>query len=113
MSRSAGELPAPTAGRQPERTALSWTRTCLGLAANGFLLLLRNRNPGALGAALAAWVGLLAVGVIVVAWRRSGQLRRLPGHGRVGASWEVTALGTGVTVLALGSAAVFVLSGSL
>lgn len=108
-----GGAAAPTAGRQPERTALSWSRTCLGLGANGFLLLLRNRDPGVLGLALASWAGLLAVGVVAVAASRTRQLRTVPRGGRVRAGWEVTALGVGVTVLALGSAAVFVVSGSL
>ncbi len=104
--------PAPP-GLQAERTALSWTRTCLGLSANGFLLLLRDRHPSRGGELLAAVALVLAVGVVVLARRRTRQLRSVPDGGRARAGPEITALALGVTCLAVGSGLVLVVSGSL
>ena len=104
--------PAPP-GAQAERTALSWTRTCLGLSANGFLLLLRNRHPSRSGEVLAGLALLLALAAVALARRRGRQLRRVPEGGPVRAGTEVAALAVGVTGLAVGFGVVLVVSGSV
>ena len=104
--------PAPP-GVQAERTALSWTRTCLGLSANGFLLLLRDRHPSRSGEVLAGLALVLAVGAVALARRRGRRLRTIPDGAPVGGGSEITALAVGVTALAVGFGVVLVVSGSV
>lgn len=99
-------------GLQAERTALSWTRTCLGLYANGFLLLARNRHPSLAGEVLTGVALVFTVGAVLLARHRAGHLRVVPDGGRIRADWEIHVLGVGVTCLALGYGVVLVVSGS-
>lgn len=47
-------------GLQPERTALSWDRTAIGLLANGALLVFRSNHTGQIVLYVAAGFALLA-----------------------------------------------------
>ncbi len=90
------------AGLQAERTALAWTRTSLALAGNGFLLLLRDHGAGVAGWTPAGLALLLVIGTGLLGRRRRGQLRHPPTPTRVRAGWEITALASGVALLAVG-----------
>ncbi len=77
---SPGERRTPEDGLQPERTALAWSRTSLGVLGNGALLLSRDfgdsSGPSQLSAAALAVV--IAVLTYVVGWRRQRLLSRRP-----------------------------------
>ncbi len=91
-------------GLQPERTALSWTRTSIALCANGLLVSGRDLIAGP-----AAWHGMTAVvtavtltaalAVFVVGQARGRRLARHRVDDCVASPAVVTAAGTGIVVL--------------
>lgn len=101
--------PAPTSsarrpaddGLQPERTALSWSRTSLGALGNGALLLLRDLHDytGALRLLPAGLAVLIAVGTYLVAWQRQRVLARRPLPARLAPRRQVRLIGGSVLVL--------------
>jgi len=97
----AGPLTAPAL--QPERTALAWSRTSLGLLANGVLLILgrfRASRPGVVDG-LAAVALLLALAVGLAARRRSRELRRQPAPVPLAVPLRVAGLGVAVAAFCL------------
>jgi uncharacterized membrane protein YidH (DUF202 family) len=98
-------------GLQPERTALAWSRTSLGVLANVALLLERWLHAEAGGA---VWGGLVVGGLLLAAltglvgMRRQRRLRRRPLPGRVTPRREVWLVGSAMVVLT-GTAAVLLL----
>lgn len=98
------ETPGATpAGLQSERTSLSWTRTSLGLLANGVLLVIRDLHTDRLWAneALAIASAVLAAAVVMVGWSRQRALSRRPLPSRLAARRAVPALGWSVALLCL------------
>lgn len=67
-------------GLQGERTALSWSRTCLALAVNGLLAVRDGWQSGALPLTVTGVLLLLAAAAFVVYGNARG--RALAGHGR-------------------------------
>jgi uncharacterized membrane protein YidH (DUF202 family) len=93
-------------GLQPERTALSWSRTSFGVLANGALLFLRELHsyPGPfryVPAGLAVVVALLTYRVGV---RRQRLLRRRPLPETITARREVQLVGGSIVVLIVATA---------
>ncbi len=93
-------------GLQPERTALSWSRTSMGVLGNGVLLLARELHsfPGPsrfVPAALAVAVALLTY---LVGVRRQRLLRRRPLPRRISARWEVQAVAASIVALIVATA---------
>jgi len=91
-------------GLQAERTALSWTRTSLGLLANGALLLFRAHQTGrpVLTVALSVLAAVAAAYVAIGARRRNKELLAHEVSGRTavgGRLLTLTALVTGLAVL--------------
>jgi lysylphosphatidylglycerol synthetase-like protein (DUF2156 family) len=82
---------------------LAWSRTAVGLLANGALLIVgRDRRAGAgVVAALAGAALLLALAVALAASRRSRELRRQLRPIPLAVQHRVTALGFGVAAFAL------------
>lgn len=77
---SAGAGRSPENGLQPERTALAWSRTSLGVLGNGTLLLLRDfgHSSGPPQLSAAALAVMIAALTYVVGWRRQRLLSRRP-----------------------------------
>lgn len=93
-------------GLQAERTALAWTRTSLGVLANGALLMLRAFH-GYNGSFRLLAVGLavtIALSAYLIGIRRQRMLGRRPLPQRITPSREVHLLGISVLVLILASA---------
>lgn len=99
-----GDEPPPTRdpGLQPERTSISWTRTCTALIAVG--LIGTKLHAGSL-AILVSLAGLIASAVLMVVSGRRGRrtARDLP-SGRVRPALELS-LSLTVLVLALNATA--------
>lgn len=101
---------AATDGLQPERTALAWSRTSLGTAASGALLLVRSAEhyDGPLRLLPAFMALVVAVVIYAVGQRRLTALRSRPPSARsmrrqiYATGWAVIAL-TVVTSVVLGS----------
>jgi uncharacterized membrane protein YidH (DUF202 family) len=75
-----GPAGGPPPGLQAERTELAWSRTSLGVLANGVLLSVRvfgDAGPGAAAAPIALAV-VVAVATVVVGRARGIALRRSP-----------------------------------
>lgn len=88
-------------GLAAERTVLSWTRTSLGVLANGALLLFRDLH-GDLGRLGFVAVGLalaVALYTFTVAFRRQRTLARRPLPSPITPRWEVYLLAAGVMAL--------------
>ncbi|MDQ1633079.1 MAG: hypothetical protein QOC80_3051, partial [Frankiaceae bacterium] len=97
---------------QPERTALAWQRTTLGLLANGGLFALRSAGDvarSALGVALVLALLVLSFVAAALGWRRERALgrRRVPRHVRP--LLEVQLLGWSVVAVCATAAVVLAL----
>lgn len=89
-------------GLQPERTALAWQRTTLGLLANGGLFALRSivsSRPRPASLALAGALFVLALVVAVIGWRRERVLARATIPARLRPAAEVAILGWSVALV--------------
>jgi uncharacterized membrane protein YidH (DUF202 family) len=93
-------------GLQAERTALAWTRTSLGVLANGALLMVRHfhGHPGPLRLAAAGLAIALALATYVVGIRRQRTLSHRPLPQRITPRVEVHLLAISVLVLIVVSA---------
>ena len=104
--RSAGS------GLQPERTALAWQRTTLGLLANGGLFALRSaagvRTASAI--VLVAALLVLSFGASILGWRRERTLSRPPVR-QVRPLVEVRLLGWSVVAVCAAASVVLALPG--
>ena len=91
---------------QADRTALAWTRTSLGVLANGALLLLKDahREANALRFAAAAFAALLALSTYLIAARRQRMLAKHPLPKRISPRREVYLVGAAIVVLIVMSA---------
>jgi uncharacterized membrane protein YidH (DUF202 family) len=99
-------------GRQPERTALAWQRTTLGLLANGGLFALRSAGaPSPLGPSLALAVALLVLAfvVAVLGYRRERLLARSAVPIGLPPSRDVAVIGWLVVAVCLGGTVVLLL----
>jgi uncharacterized membrane protein YidH (DUF202 family) len=95
-------------GLQPERTALAWQRTTLGLLANGGLFALRSaRSAPAIVLVLALLV--LSFVASILGWRRERALSRRRIPRRVQPVFEVQVLGWSVVAVCAGAAVVLAL----
>lgn len=88
-------------GLQAERTSLAWTRTSLGVLANGALLLLRefDSDTGAFGLVAAGLAAALALFIYLLGVRRQRTLARQPLPSRIAPRHEIYLAGTAVVVL--------------
>jgi len=87
-------------GTQPERTSLAWTRTSLGVLANGVLLLL-GRTHSALQFVAAGIAAVLTVSTYLIGLRRQRILARRPLPGRISPGREVYLAGVAIMALIL------------
>jgi uncharacterized membrane protein YidH (DUF202 family) len=94
-------LTQPGPGLQAERTALAWTRTSLGVLANGVLLIVKQPHhyDGPLRPIAAGLAGIIAVVIYLVGLRRQRTLARRPLSSRVTARADVQVVGIAVLVL--------------
>jgi uncharacterized membrane protein YidH (DUF202 family) len=100
-------------GLQPERTALAWQRTTLGLLANGGLFALRSivtSSPQPPSLVLAVALFVLALVVAVLGWRRERVLARTLRPTRLQPAREVAVIGWLVVVVCAGGALVLAFS---
>lgn len=106
-----GDRPPGPDGLQPERTALAWSRTALGVLANAVLLSLRE--VGAVGPALAivpaALAGALALATVLFGRHREAVLRRTPLPSPLAATRAVVLMSCSVATLALVAGGVLLL----
>lgn len=88
-------------GLQAERTTLAWTRTSLGLLANGALLLIRDfhGDAGPLGLAAVAAAAVLALSTYLIGVGRQRTLARRPLPERLSPRRQVYLLGVSVVAL--------------
>ena len=88
-------------GLQPERTALSWSRTSLGVLANGALLLLRDvvSYTGPLRLLPAGLAAVIAVATYLVGRQRQRLLTRRPLPDRLAPRCQIRLIGGSVLVL--------------
>jgi uncharacterized membrane protein YidH (DUF202 family) len=103
MTGTAGAAPPGESGLQAERTRLAWSRTALGVLANGALLAVREVGAERPSTALIA-AGLAAVvtlATIVVGRQRSLVLRRSPLPTRLAPTRAVPLIGWSVVALAI------------
>lgn len=91
----------PGDGLQPERTALAWSRTSLGVLGNGALLLVRDLDhyTGALRLVPAGLAVLIAVVTYLVGVRRQRVLRTRPLPCPLAPRRQVRLIGGSVVVL--------------
>jgi uncharacterized membrane protein YidH (DUF202 family) len=82
-------------GLQAERTALAWTRTSLGLLANGVILLVRDfpESGGPVRMSVAGLAAAIALAVYLVGVRRQRTLCRRPLPQRITPRREVHLVG--------------------
>ncbi|HET9257568.1 MAG TPA: DUF202 domain-containing protein [Pseudonocardiaceae bacterium] len=88
-------------GLQPERTALAWSRTSVGVLGNGALLLLRDLGHGAGPArwCAAGAAGVIAAGIYLVGRRRQLLLSRRPLPAPLAARGAIRLIGAAVVAL--------------
>jgi len=88
---------------QAERTTLAWTRTSLGVLANGLLLLIKvpHRDADSLRLAAAGFAALLALSTYLIAARRQRTLAKHPLPHRISPRREVYLVGASIAVLIL------------
>ena len=91
----------PEDGLQPERTALSWSRTSFGVLGNGALLLLRDsfQFSGSLRLLPALLAGLVALLTFGIGMQRQRTLRMRPLPARISARRQIQVIGWSVIVL--------------
>ncbi|WP_433559162.1 DUF202 domain-containing protein [Pseudonocardia xinjiangensis] len=97
-----GPAGGPPPGLQAERTELAWSRTTLGVLANGLLLSVRvftDAGPGAAAAPIALAV-VIAVATVVVGRVRANALRRSPLPVHLAPTRAVPIIGWSVVALA-------------
>jgi uncharacterized membrane protein YidH (DUF202 family) len=92
---------SPDDGLQPERTALSWSRTSFGVLGNGALLLVRDLGhdpspPRLLAAGLAA---VIAVTTYLLGYQRQRVLAQRPLPTRLAPRRQIRLIGASVLVL--------------
>ena len=102
---SSGRRPAHD-GLQPERTALSWSRTSLGVLGNGVLLLLRDLHhyTGPLRLLPVVLAAVIAVATYLVGRRRQRLLTQRPLPDQLAPRWQIRSIGGSVLVLIVGTA---------
>jgi hypothetical protein len=85
---------------------LAWTRTSLGVLANGAILLLRDTQGGAnaLRLTAAGFAALLALSTYLIAVWRQRTLAKRPLPARISARREIYLVGAAIVVLILVSA---------
>ena len=90
-------------GTQAERTTLAWTRTSLGVLANGLLLLLKGplRDASSLRLVAAGFAGLLALSTYLIAARRQRTLAKRPLPSRISPRRDVYLVGSSIVALIL------------
>ncbi|HEX5349656.1 MAG TPA: DUF202 domain-containing protein [Pseudonocardiaceae bacterium] len=88
-------------GLQPERTALSWSRTSFGVLGNGALLLVRDIDhyAGALRLLPAGLAVVIAGITYLVGLQRQRVLRRLPLPAQLAPRRQIRLIGASVLVL--------------
>jgi len=88
-------------GLQPERTALSWSRTSVGVLGNGALLLLHDvfHYTGPLRLLPAGPAVVIAVATYQVGRQRQRLLTRRPLPDRLAPRWQIRLIGGSVLVL--------------
>lgn len=93
-------------GLQPERTALSWSRTSFGVLGNGVLLFLREVHsyPGPFRCVPAVLAVAVALLTYLVGVRRQRLLSHRPLPLRVAAPREIQFVGGAIVVLILTTA---------
>lgn len=106
-----GPTPPPRAasdGLQPERTALAWSRTSLGTAASGALLLLRSAEhyDGPLRLLPALMALVVAAATYAVGQRRLTALRSRPPPPARSMRRQIYALGWAVIALTVATSVV-------
>ncbi|MFL6082533.1 MAG: DUF202 domain-containing protein [Mycobacterium sp.] len=95
-----------TAGTQPERTTLAWTRTSLAVLANGAILLLQRTHSDAdpLRFVAAGIAALLALAAYLIGVRRQRILAQRPLPDRISPRREVYLTGGAIIALIVISA---------
>jgi uncharacterized membrane protein YidH (DUF202 family) len=98
-------------GLQPERTALAWQRTTLGLLANGGLFALRSAGEVRSAAGVLLVLALLALSFLasVLGFRRERVLGRRRAPHRVRPQLEVQLLGWSIVAVCAAAAVVLAL----
>ena len=95
--------PSDRRGRetQTERTTLSWTRTSLGIVANGVLLLLRDvhHHASTLRFVAAGFAAALALTTWLIAARRQRILAKRPLPQSISPRREVYLVGAAIVIL--------------
>ncbi|MCA1836342.1 MAG: DUF202 domain-containing protein [Actinobacteria bacterium] len=92
---------APDDGLQPERTALSWSRTSLGVLGNGALLMLRDLHhyTGPLRLLPAGLAVVIATATYLAGVQRQRVLRRRPLPAPLAPRRQIRLIGASVLVL--------------
>ncbi|MDN5916602.1 MAG: DUF202 domain-containing protein [Pseudonocardia sp.] len=106
MTGPALERRLPGDGLQPERTALSWSRTSLGFLANGALLLLRDAQHYSGPLRLLPAVLALALAVVVYGFGRARlhTLRHKPLPAPLAARRQTMVIGWSMITLTIATA---------
>ena len=100
MSNPAVHRP-PGWATQPERTSLAWTRTSLGILANGVLLTLKYVHADApkISLVAAGFAAAVTMWIYLIGRRRQHLLARQPFPARISPRREVYETGIAVVVL--------------